>query len=45
MAPEPPPTDTKSEAARIVAYGPGVDGQMVATSFKEFVVKVSKGEL
>jgi cell wall assembly regulator SMI1 len=37
--------DTKSEAARIVAYGPGVDGQLVATSFKEFVVKVSKGEL
>ena len=37
--------DTKSEAARIVAYGPGLDGQIVATSFKEFVVKASGGQL
>ena len=37
--------DTTSEAARIIAYGPGVDGQIVATSFKEFVVKAARGEL
>ena len=37
--------DTNSEAAKIVAYGPGIDGQIVATSFKEFVVKSLRGEL
>ena len=36
--------DTKSEEARILAYGPGVDCHMIATSFREFVVKGSRGE-
>jgi hypothetical protein len=36
--------DTKTDAGRIVAYGPGADGQIAATSFKEFVVKASRGD-
>jgi hypothetical protein len=37
--------DTKSEAGRVIACGPGVEGQVVAASFKGFVIRASRGEL
>lgn len=33
------------EGERVVAYGPGIDGAVVARSFPEFVVKAAQGPL
>jgi cell wall assembly regulator SMI1 len=37
--------DTRSANGEIIAYGPGIDGHVIATSFREFVVKSARGEL
>jgi len=38
--------DTKDkEQSPVIAFGPGVDGETVAESFEEFVVKLSNGKL
>ncbi len=29
----------------VIAYGPGIDGEVVATEFEEFVVKIAQGQI